>query len=302
MRSVIDISPDLATPEILEQSDYLPFSTRIQNPAFVTSPDNRWRYAGKEAQRFGTLDLSLLDFGARMYDPFTARWTAVDPIAKNTSTVTPYAYCTDNSINRFDPDGNAAHIAIGAFVGAAIEGGIAIYQGKSTREVAGAMVRGAIEGGVIAATLGVGTGAAIAYGAAASAAGSVADQAISNGSIDAKQVLIDTAVGSVSSGLGELSNAGVKKATTKIMTYIEDKYASSATKDMYRNEIKKELKSEGKHVRNEKLNQMVKNRIDVNSKVDKTLVDASDKVLRYSVELIYDTSLNQLENMIYERP
>jgi RHS repeat-associated protein len=44
--------------------------------------NNRWRYAGKETQRFGSLDLSLLDFGARMYDPFIARWTAADPMAK----------------------------------------------------------------------------------------------------------------------------------------------------------------------------------------------------------------------------
>ena len=280
----------------------LKYSWLSDGTKVVSMQANRWRYAGKEEQDFGSLNLGLLDFGARMYDPFTARWTAVDPMAGNAFTLTPYAYCADNSINRFDPDGNAAHIAIGAIVGAAIEGGIAVYQGKSTREVVGAMARGAIEGGVIAATLGVGTGAAIAYGAAASAAGSVADQAISNGTIDAKQVLIDTAVGSVSSGLGELSNAGVKKATTRIITNIEDKYASSATKDVYRKEIKKELKSEGKHIRGEKLNQMVKNRIDVNAKSDKTLVDASDKVLRYSVQKTYDTGLNQLENKKYERP
>ncbi len=40
------------------------------------------KYACKEVQRFGSLDLSLLDFGARMYDPFMARWTAADPMAK----------------------------------------------------------------------------------------------------------------------------------------------------------------------------------------------------------------------------
>lgn len=43
----------LVLPEILEQNDYLPYGTRIQNPAFATETDNRWRYAGKEEQRFG---------------------------------------------------------------------------------------------------------------------------------------------------------------------------------------------------------------------------------------------------------
>ena len=107
VRSVIDISPDLATPEILEQNDYLPFGTRIQNPAFVTSPDNRWRYAGKEEQRFGFLDLSLLDFGARMYDPFTARWTAVDPMAKQYVGYSPFIYCVGNPTGTIDPNGSS---------------------------------------------------------------------------------------------------------------------------------------------------------------------------------------------------
>ena len=122
VRTVIDITPDLSAPQILEQNDYLPFGTRIQNPDFISGMNNRWRYAGKEEQRFGLagafspienapfsgtgfLDLSLLDFGARMYDPFTARWTAVDPLAKKDNSISAYVYCTDNPMCLSDPSG-----------------------------------------------------------------------------------------------------------------------------------------------------------------------------------------------------
>ena len=52
-----------------------------------------------------TMDISLLDFGARLYDPFTARWTAVDPLAKHLFANTVFGYCANNPINIFDPDG-----------------------------------------------------------------------------------------------------------------------------------------------------------------------------------------------------
>ena len=48
---------DQVSPSIMEQNNYLPFGSRLP----LTDP--------------------AYDFGARMYDPFTARWTAVDPMA-----------------------------------------------------------------------------------------------------------------------------------------------------------------------------------------------------------------------------
>ena len=61
--------------------------------------------AGKEEQDFGSLNLGLLDFGARMYDPFTAQWTAVDLLAGKTLGVSPFAYCQNNPILLNDPTG-----------------------------------------------------------------------------------------------------------------------------------------------------------------------------------------------------
>ena len=126
VRSVIDISRGQAVPQVLEQSDYLPYGTRINNTAFASmSGENRWRYAGKEEQRLRffvtdsfspdggynrSLDLGLLNFGARMYDPFTARWTAVDPLASKSLSLGSFVYCRNNPICLFDPYGETDYV------------------------------------------------------------------------------------------------------------------------------------------------------------------------------------------------
>ena len=66
---------------------------------------NRWLFSGKESQSFLSADIPLLDFGARMYDPATARWTAIDPMAEDYHGVSPYAYCLGNQISIIDPNG-----------------------------------------------------------------------------------------------------------------------------------------------------------------------------------------------------
>ena len=312
VRSVIDISKGQAVPQVLEQSDYLPYGTRINNTAFASmSGENRWRYAAKEEQRLSclvtdpfapdggynrSLDLGLLNFGARMYDPFTARWTAVDPMAKNTFTFTSYAYCTDNSITRFDPDGNAAHIAIGVIVGAAIEGGIAVYQGKSTREVVGAMARGAIEGGVIAATFGAGAGVAIAGSTAASAVGSMADQKISNGSIDAKTVAKDAATGLATGVGGAVVSKGLGRVSSAAKKTIEANYASSTVHNKIRNEIKRELRNEGKKVKGSTLNQLEKERVANHCNAETAFVDFVNETVDYSVQKNINSVVEEIQH------
>lgn len=106
VRTVIDISTDLVSPSIVEQNNYLPFGSRLPltDPAYDFG--NRWRYAAKEEQRFGPADLGLLDFGARMYDPFTARWTSPDPMTAKYPGHSPFNYCEGSPINRIDPQGD----------------------------------------------------------------------------------------------------------------------------------------------------------------------------------------------------
>ena len=104
VRAVVD--GDTGT--VIEASDYYPFGKRIPTP--VTEPvaptsPNRWHFSGKESQSFLSAAIPLLDFGARMYDPLTARWTAQDPLAEKYYAVSPYAYCIGNPISLFDPNG-----------------------------------------------------------------------------------------------------------------------------------------------------------------------------------------------------
>ena len=106
VRAVID--GDTGT--VIEANDYYPFGKRIPTP--VTEPvaptsPNRWHFSGKESQSFLSAAIPLLDFGARMYDPLTARWTAQDPLAEKYYAVSPYAYCSANPVNIVDPDGLA---------------------------------------------------------------------------------------------------------------------------------------------------------------------------------------------------
>lgn len=103
VRAVIDGD----TGAVVETSDYYPFGKRIPvtSPAAstgsATSP-NRWHFSGKESQSFLSADIPFLDFGARMYDPTIARWTAADPLSEKYYSISPYAYCMGNPINLID--------------------------------------------------------------------------------------------------------------------------------------------------------------------------------------------------------
>ena len=111
VRSVID--GDTGT--VIETNDYYPFGKRIPVTNSVaepveattqsaTSPD-RWLFSSKESQSFLNASIPLLDFGARMYNPVIARWTASDPLSEKYYGISPYVYCLGNPISVIDPDG-----------------------------------------------------------------------------------------------------------------------------------------------------------------------------------------------------
>ncbi len=108
---------DGSTGEVLETSDYLPFGTRWAltggtqgATSTITDPSNRWRYSGKEEQQALSPDLSLLDYGARMYDPTLARWLTPDPLAEKQYQSGPYSFCYGNPNNYVDPNGDTCKL------------------------------------------------------------------------------------------------------------------------------------------------------------------------------------------------
>ena len=70
-------------------------------PAGLTLRDS---YTDKEDQDpdFST---GYTDFGARQYSPTLRRWMTPDPLSEKYYGISPYAFCSNDPINRFDPNG-----------------------------------------------------------------------------------------------------------------------------------------------------------------------------------------------------
>jgi RHS repeat-associated protein len=94
--------------EIVEESNYYPFGLKQTGYNNVTnslgnSEALKRLYNGKELQ--GELGLNMYDYGARSYDATIGRWMNIDPLAEKMPFASPYAFCLNNPVNMFDPDG-----------------------------------------------------------------------------------------------------------------------------------------------------------------------------------------------------
>ena len=83
---------------------YVKVASMVDKPCRTThtviSP-NRWHFSGKEDQSFLGAGIPLLDFGARMYNPAIARWTAADPLSEKYYGISPYVYCAITTVVGF---------------------------------------------------------------------------------------------------------------------------------------------------------------------------------------------------------
>ena len=86
----------------VERNDYYPFGAQHARTDYPQIA-NRYKFNGKEREKAGGAD--WLDYGARRYDPALARWTTPDPLGNASVGFSPFAFCSNNPVNRTDPMG-----------------------------------------------------------------------------------------------------------------------------------------------------------------------------------------------------
>ena len=202
-----------------------------------------YRFLGNEL--YTSNSLGLYDFSARMYDPSLGRFLSVDPMAEGYRHLSPYAYCAGNPAVYVDKDGQViGRVVVGAVVGAAINGGIALLSGESGRDVLGAVARGAVDGGIAGLTFGMSMGTTLAgkiavsaaVGAATSTASSTVGQLVESGSVDAREVATDAALGAITGGASQGVSSRINGARDKAINNLKpSKYVETVEK-----EVKKE--------------------------------------------------------------
>ena len=202
-----------------------------------------YRFLGNEL--YTSNSLGLYDFSARMYDPALGRFLSVDPMAEGYRHLSPYAYCAGNPVVYVDKDGQViGRVVVGAVVGAAINGGIALLSGESGRDVLGAVARGAVDGGIAGLTFGMSMGTTLAgkiavsaaVGAATSTASSTVGQLVESGGVDGREVATDAALGAVTGGV-------MQKASSKLWN-AREKTINNLSPSKYVETVEKEVKKE----------------------------------------------------------
>ena len=89
---ITDLNGDIA-----QYSAYTPYGEMFREYNNVTP----FRFNGKELDT----ETGLYYYGARYYNPSTALWLGVDPLASKYPGVSPYIYCMSNPVKYVDPDG-----------------------------------------------------------------------------------------------------------------------------------------------------------------------------------------------------
>ena len=256
-----------------------------------------YRFLGNEL--YTSNSLGLYDFSARMYDPALGRFLSVDPMAEGYRHLSPYAYCAGNPVVYVDKDGQViGRVVVGAVVGAAINGGIALLSGESGRDVLGAVARGAVDGGIAGLTFGMSMGTTlagkIAVGAVTSAASSTVGQLVESGGVDVREVVTDAAVGAVTGGITQKGSSKLWNAREKAVNKLSPfNYAETARK-----EVKKEWRSAGKGLSGQsaraEFRKEVSDRADNLYKVDVLLIKFGYNMADYTVNNVVQAGASQL--------
>jgi RHS repeat-associated protein len=102
----IDVTPNLNTNELVEESNYYPFGLKHKGYNNVISSNGnsvaqKFGYNGKELEE--SLGLNLLEMDYRSYDPAIAKWISIDPVTHYS--MSTYTAFDNNPIFWADPSG-----------------------------------------------------------------------------------------------------------------------------------------------------------------------------------------------------
>ena len=92
-----------ATGKAVQTTHYYPFGMAFSEGTVQEQGKQPYKYNGKELDAMH--GLNMYDYHARQMDPAIGRFTMVDPLAEKKTWISPYVYCSNNPINRIDPDG-----------------------------------------------------------------------------------------------------------------------------------------------------------------------------------------------------
>ena len=89
---------------VQQVTNYYPFGAPYADASATLNPSlQAYKYNGKEFDNMH--GLNTYDYGARQYNPITARWDRIDPLCEKFYNVSPYNYCVNNPVNIIDPNG-----------------------------------------------------------------------------------------------------------------------------------------------------------------------------------------------------
>ena len=92
------------TGSVVQSMNYYPFGAQFCDGSTDSNVQSH-RYNGKEFDKMH--GLNTYDYGARQYNPITARWDRVDPLAEKYYSMSPYNYCGNNPVNAIDEKGDS---------------------------------------------------------------------------------------------------------------------------------------------------------------------------------------------------
>ena len=112
--SALPAPPTLYRAEVLNQTDFYPFGM-ISRTTTASGGEYRFGFNGKENDNeVHSATGTSQDFGDRLYDNRTGRWSSVDPLALKYPYCSPYIFGLNNPIYYVDVDGRDVFVFIAA--------------------------------------------------------------------------------------------------------------------------------------------------------------------------------------------